>query len=240
MLYSSFKRRSLTKTAVFVLLLTFWINTAELASATVTADWGDVVDVHYLRFEYSDYTEIVENNSFDYVYLAQDSVVPPDVAALYPEAEAAFFLGFKEGIIGLSVNEKKKFTALEQGTNYYFEVTLLSIRYDASGGESDTTTTTTTTTTTASNPFADIGNILIFGGGGTIVAVGLLSWAIVSSRRRTKALGSDSTSISRREKSIKQRKTELKELRELAESRGSDSPETKPEESTDVKFRRRR
>ncbi|MHA1996071.1 MAG: hypothetical protein ACW97Z_16160 [Candidatus Hodarchaeales archaeon] len=240
MLYSSFKQVKVAKTTIFVLLLTFWVYTAESSTVAVTADWGDVVDVHYFRFNNQDYTGVAEDNEINDIYLTQGSTVPPDILALYPQASADFFTEFKAGIVGIAVGESKQFTALEGVTNYYFEVTVLTIKYDASGGDSETTTTSTTTTTTTNSPFDDIGNIIIFGGGGTIIAGGLLSWAIVSSRRRGRALSSESSSASRRERSIKESKTKLKELRELAESRISDGSKTESEDSTDVKFRRRR
>jgi len=240
MLYPSFKKVSVAKKIAFVLLLTFGGYTTEATTTAVTADWGDVVDVHYFRYNNPDYTGIAEDNEIYDIYLTQGSTVPSEILAVYPNANAGFFGEFKAGIVGIAVGESKQFTALEGGTDYYFEVTVLTIKYDASGGDSETSSTTTTTTTTQDNPFADFGNIIIFGGGGTIVAVGFLSWAIVSSRRRDRALSSDSSSVSRREKSIKESKTKLKELRELAESRTSDGSKTESEDSPDVKFRRRR
>ncbi len=241
MLYSSFRKANVAKTIIFVFLLIFWANTAEPANAAITADWGDVVDVHYFRYTNADYTGIAEDNNIEYIYLSEGSSVPPDVAALFPQASAGYFGGFKEGIVGLRVDESRKFSAVESGTTYYFEVTLLQIRYDAvvegSTSEDDTETTTTTAN---KDPLGDLGTLVLFGGGGVIIAGGLLSWAVVSSRRRGKALSSESSSVSRRERSIKESKTKLKELRELAESRGSELKEEESTESKDIKFRRRR
>ncbi len=242
--YSSFKLTYMVKWVVFVLLFCFWINTTSNINAATIADWGDVVDVHYKRYETADYsTPPVEDQPINSVYLTTGSTVPANILALFPDANAGLVLTFKEGIVGATVNVEKQFTAVNaygDGVDLYFRVTVLEILYDASGGDSETTTTSTTTTTTTNNPFDDVGNIIIFGGGGTIIAGGLLSWAIVSSRRRGRALSSESSSASRRERSIKESKTKLKELRELAESRISDGSKTESEDSTDIKFRRRR
>ncbi len=242
MLYSSFRRVKISKTIIFVLLLTFWLYSTTISQAVVTADWGDVVDVHYFRFTNPDYTGVAEDNEIDYIYLAQGSNVPADIKALFPDASAGYFSEFKAGIIGLAIDESKQFTAIEQGTAYYFEVTLLRIQYDAVVDDPTSTeeTTTTTTTTEENDPLGDLGNLVLFGSGGVIIAGSILTWAVVTSRRRGRALSSDVTSASRREESIKHSKTKLKELRELAESRGTESPDKSAEETSDIKFRRRR
>ncbi|MCK4847950.1 MAG: hypothetical protein KAT16_02885 [Candidatus Heimdallarchaeota archaeon] len=239
MLYSRPKHLNLSKIVIIIGLLSFWGFTVASTNAVVTADWGDVVDVHYFRYTNPDYTGIAEDNEITHIYLSQDSTVPADVAALFPDTgiSAAYFSDFKTGIIGLSLNEQNQFTALEGGQYYYFLVTLLRIRYDAIiDGSTTTTTTTTTTTSVTKNPLDDL---ILFGGGGTIIAGGILLWAFVSSRRRDQAINRDSTSVSRQEKSIKQKKTKLKELRELAESRDPSTGVEEPAKS-DVKFRRRR
>ncbi|MHA1976939.1 MAG: hypothetical protein ACW98F_18340 [Candidatus Hodarchaeales archaeon] len=240
---SSFKPTYTVKWAVFVLLFSFWINTTIVTNAATTAGWGDVVDVHYLRYATSDYSGTpAEDNVLESVYLSIESTVPPEIIAVVPDANAGFVTTFKEGIVGATVNVEKQFVAVNaygDGVDLYFVVTVLEILYDASGGDPDTSVDTSSTPSD-NNPFKDIGNVIIFGGGGGIIVVGLLSWAVMSSRRRGQILSSSNTSVSRREESIKQSKTKLKELRELAESRGSDLPEKESEESTDVKFRRRR
>ena len=62
---------------------------------------------------------------------------------------------------------------------------------------------------------------------------------IGSMMQRQKIIEQNNTSDLRREESIKQKKTKLKELRELADSHGSSADVKKPEKS-DVTFRRRR
>ncbi len=239
MLYSSFRRSNVLKTVIFVFLLTFLVYPTEPADAAITANWGDVVDVHYFRYNNPDYSGVAEDNNIEYIYLSAGSTVPANILALFPDASAGYFSDFKSGIIGLAVDGTNRFTALESGTYYYFDVTLLTIRYDAVVEGSTSSTTTTTTTNSINDPLGGLGNIILFGGGGAIIAGGLLSWAIIS-YRRNQVLSTETSTISRRQESIKQSKTKLKELRELAEARGSDSVEKKTVNSSDIKFRRRK
>lgn len=239
MSYSSFRKVNLAITIIFVILLTFWVYTTEAADMNVTAGWGDVVDVHYYRYTNPDYTGIAEDNNIEYIYLSGESSVPADLLALFPDASASYFSDFKSGIIGLSEGDTNRFTALESGTYYYFDVTLLTIRYDAVV-EGSTTSGDTTTTTAYDDPLGGLGNLILFGGGGTIITGGLLSWVIISSRRRSQILSSETNNTSRREEEIKQSKTKLKELRELTESRETELIEKQPKDSSNIKFRRRR
>ena len=239
MLYSSFRRSNVLKTVIFVFLLTFWVYPAEPADAVITANWGDVVDVHYFRYNNPDYTGVEEDNNIEYIYLSEGSTVPANILALFPDASAGYFSDFKSGIIGLAVDGTNRFTALQDGIYYYFDVTLLTIRYDDVIEGSTTSEGTSTTTTVDNDPLGGLGNIILFGGGGAIIAGGLISWAIIS-YRRNQVLSTETSNVSRRQETIKQSKTKLKELRELAEARGSDSVEKEPVNSSDIKFRRRR
>ncbi len=240
MLYSSFRRSNVLKTVIFVFLLTFLIYPAEPVDAAITANWGDLVEVHYLLFTNPNYTGTPEeNNTLDNVYLTTGSTVPDEVTDLFPSASANWFPEFKSGIIGIAVGGSKRFSAYGNEATNYFEVTLLEILYDAVVEGSTSSTTTTTTTNSINDPLGGLGNIILFGGGGAIIAGGLISWAIIS-YRRNQVLSTETSSVSRRQKSIKKSKTKLKELRELAEARGSDSVEKKPVNSSDIKFRRRK
>lgn len=239
MLYPSFRLSNVFKTVIFVFLLTSWVYPVESSDMAVTANWGDVVDVHYYRYNNPDYTGVAEDNNIEYIYLSTGSTVPANILALFPGASAGYFSDFKSGIIGLSEGETNRFSALESGTYYYFDVTLLTIRHDAVVEEPTSSTTTSTITTTKNDPLGGLGNIILFGGAGAIIAVGFLSWAIIS-YRRNQVLSAETTDISRRQDTIKQSKIKLKELREIVEARGSDSVEKEPVNSSDIKFRRRK
>lgn len=235
---SSYKDKKQIKIVITVILISLWVTSIFSGRAVLTADWGDVVDVHYLRFENPDYSgQPVEDDSLPFIYLSTGQTVPSEILALYPEALATYFLEFKAGIIGLSVDEEKYFTANQQGSNYYFRVTLLKIWFDAVPGQ--TASTTTTTSNNQNTPLEEIDSILILGGGAAIIISGLLFWASTTQKRRQQALGQDSTSSSRRERSIKQKKAQLKELRELVEKRETTDKSQEPTQP-DVKFRRRR
>jgi hypothetical protein len=121
-----------------------------------TADWGDIVNVRYTLYEDSNYTIEVPGNidvELNYTYISIGETVPSDILALYPEANSSFLVGFEEAIIGMGVNQKKKFTIPSEEVNgtgdLYYQIELLDIVYDASEYLTSTTTTTTTTTTTS-------------------------------------------------------------------------------------------
>ena len=240
MLYSHVKQLNLPKIAIILVLLSFWGITTTSTSAAVTADWGDVVDITYQRYDSAQYIDPpAENNPIYYVYITTGQDVPGNILALFPDANAGLILGFKEGIIGLAENQVTEFQTEDvyDGEGYlYFRITLDKIWYDASGGEASDPTSTTTTT--RRNP-TGLDTLTIIGGGLGIITISVLFWGFSNQRRRQKVLGQDSTSDVRREKSIKHKKTQLKELRELAESHSSDI-DTKEPSKTDVKFRRRR
>ena len=110
------------------------------------------------------------------------------------------------------------------------------IWYDASG---ETPSSTTTTTTTTRRDPGELDTLAILGGGVVIFTTVVLIWGYITQNRRRRALSRDSSSVSCREKSLKQKKTQLKELRELAEShRITDASED--DSKAERKFRRRR
>ena len=169
--------------------------------AEVNADWGDIVDVHYLRFTYSNYTEVVEDNNLSSIYLSTGSSVPTEILAKFPEANADYILSFKEGIIGLGVNEKRNFTSVNPygtGEDFYFAVTLNAIQYDASAevetttDKNDTTTTTTSTTTirqetsTTQTTMTTIPGITPGFSFEVFILLGLLSTLIIGSKKTRK------------------------------------------------------
>ncbi|MHA1996414.1 MAG: hypothetical protein ACW97Z_17925, partial [Candidatus Hodarchaeales archaeon] len=121
-----------------------------------TADWGDIVNIRYTLYQDSNYTIEVPGNidvELNYTYISIGETVPSDILALYPEANSSFLLGFEEAIIGMGVNQEKKFTIPSEEVNgtgdLYYKIELLEIVYDASEFLTSTTTTTTTTTTTS-------------------------------------------------------------------------------------------
>ncbi|MHA1947118.1 MAG: hypothetical protein ACXAC6_18210 [Candidatus Hodarchaeales archaeon] len=241
MLYFHAKRLNLPKITIILVLLSLWNTTSHSTNAVITADWGDVVDIQYQRYDTAAYLDPpAEDDSIRYVYLTIGDDVPSEILALYPSANARLILGFKEGIIGLAENQVTEFQTADvyDGEGYlYFRITLVKIWYDAFIGETSETTSTPTTTTKR-NP-GGIDTLTILGGGLGIITVSVLFWGFSNQRRRQKVLGQDSTSTVSRERSIKHKKTQLKELRELAESHSSDT-DVKGPSKTDVKFRRRR
>ena len=237
MLHSHHKNTILVRIPLLVFLISFWVITLNTSHAAATADWGDVVDVHYFRYTNPDYTGIAEDNEITHIYLSQGSTVPADVVALFPGTgiSAAYFSDFKAGIIGLSLNGQNQFTAQEGSQYYYFLVRLLSIRYDADAVIDGSTTSSTTTSTPAQTV-----DTLFLIGVGVIIVVGIVFYtAVRGNQQRKRALSEESSSTSRRERSISEKKIKLKELRELAELH---DPSVDVEEPTkpDVKFRRRR
>ncbi|MHA2096409.1 MAG: hypothetical protein ACW98F_17460, partial [Candidatus Hodarchaeales archaeon] len=129
------KTKKAAKTILLIWITVYLTLSPQPVNAEVTADWGDIVDVYYLRFSNSNYTEIAEENNLFYVYLSPTSTVPTHLRTLFPEASAGYIQSFKEGIVGLSVNEERQFTSINpygDGKDFYFQVKLLKIHYDAS------------------------------------------------------------------------------------------------------------
>jgi hypothetical protein len=234
------KHLYLSKIVILLVLTNFWCVSTTSTKAATTADWGDVVDIHYYRYTNAQYSGTpAEDNTLDYVYLTTGQDVPPEIETLFPDANAGLILGFKEGIIGLAENQDRKFQTddVYDGEGYlYFHITLVKIWYDASG--ETPSSTTTTTTTTRRNP-GGLDTLAILGGGAVIVLTSVLIWGYITQNRRRRALSGDSSSVSTREQSLKQKKTQLKELRELADSRRI-SDASKDDSTTERKFRRRR
>ncbi len=241
MLYFHIKRLNFPKIVLLLVLLSFWGSNVPSTNAVITANWGDVVDITYQRYDTAQYIDPpAEDNPIYYVYLTTGQEVPSNILALFPDANAGLILGFKEGIIGLAENQVTEFQTEDvyDGEGYlYFRITLDKIWYDASGGETSDPTSTTTTTTRR-NP-GGIDTLAIIGGGVVIITASVLFWGFSNQRRRQKALNQESTSTISQERIIIQKKTKLKELRKLAESHTPDSDVKEPDE-TGVKFRRRR
>ena len=105
---SSYKDKKQIKIVITVILISLWVTSIFSGRAVLTAGWGDVVDVHYLRFENPDYSgQPVEDGPLSFIYLSTGQTVPSEILALYPRASTGYFSEFKEGIIGISVNEGK-------------------------------------------------------------------------------------------------------------------------------------
>ncbi|MHA2055855.1 MAG: hypothetical protein ACW99F_19980 [Candidatus Hodarchaeales archaeon] len=251
MLYSHVKQLNLHKIAIILILLSFWGVTTPSANAAVTADYGDVVDVIYWLYRDEAHTNPIGvppneqlNIPLPFIYLKStpEEPVPQHVLDFFPgnvtELQNGYIQPFLNALIGIEENGEKDFMILEENTPYndgdlYYHVWLLQIRFDAFVGE-----TSETTTTTKRNS-GELDTLTIIGGGLGIVTVSILFWGFSNQRRRQKVLEQDSSSTVRREQSIKHKKTQLRELRELAESRTSDT-DVKESSKTDVKFRRRR
>jgi hypothetical protein len=251
MLYSHVKQHHLSKIAIMFVLLSFWGINTPLANAAAKANYGDVVDVIYWLYRDAAHTNPVGvypneqlNVPLPFVYLKQVETesVPQHVLDFFPdnvtELQQGYIQPFLDALIGIEENGEKDFMILEENTPYgdgdlYYHVWLLQIRYDAFVGE-----TSETTTTTRRNS-GELDTLTIIGGGLGIITVSILFWGFSNQRRRQKVLDQDSTSSVRQEKSIKHKKTKLKELRELAESHSSDVDVEEPSK-TAVKFRRRR
>lgn len=239
MLYSQFKWFNLSKFVLIIVFLGFLSSTTVTTDAVAKADWGDVVDVIYQRYDTADYQDPpAENGPINYIYLTTDQEVPRDILAMYPSASAGLILGFKNGIIGLVENQEKEFRTEDvyDGEGWlYFRVTLTKIWYDAS---SDDGSTTSLTTTTSRSPVG-IDYLAVLGGGIVIISVSMLFWGYSNQKRRQKILDQDNVSEIHRKQAIKQKKTRLKELRELTESHSPSSELEKPDKSN-VTFKRRR
>ncbi|MHA1207249.1 MAG: hypothetical protein ACTSSO_06740 [Candidatus Hodarchaeales archaeon] len=241
MLHSHHKNTILVRIPLLVILISFWVITLNTSNAASTTDWGDVVDVNYSLWRDEEHTIEVAGNidrDLPYIYLSTGSTVPQNVLDIYPNAMATLILAFKEALIGLTENQQKDFKidsadAYNDGDLYY-RIILTKFWYDASDF-----TFTTEANTTQPNATQTIDTLFLIGVG-VIIVVGIVFYTTVSgNQQRKRALSEESSSSSRRERSISEKKTKLKELRELAELH---SPSVDVEEPTkpDVKFRRRR
>ena len=227
--------RKLGKLGVLIVLLCLWAFTTTNGSAAITTGWGDVIDVNYSLWLDAAHTIEKEDNidvDLTYIYLSRGSTVPNYLQTVFPSASASYIAKFKEALIGMEVGEQKDFMILGEDTGYqppedlYYRVTLLRIHHDASSFQTGLT---------------GIDLVLILGVGGVLLVGGGLYWRSTTVKQRKEALGSEGMSDARREKSIKQKKSQLRELRELAESRGSEADvEIEPSKQDEVKFRRRR
>jgi hypothetical protein len=235
MLVFHHKRTNLTKIGILFILISLWSFTTNIGSTTEPAGWGDIVDVNYSLWLDAAHTIEKEDNmdiDLTYIYLSRSSTVPQGLQTVFPEASAGYIAKFKEAIIGMAVEEEKDFKinsadAYNDGDLYY-RMKLLRIHYDASSYREE---------------LSGFDMFLIFGGGSVVVVAGVLLWRNSTSKRRKQALGSEGMSVIRQEKSIKKKKTQLKELRELAESRARGTAiehEPEPAKQDEVKFRRRR
>lgn len=246
MVGSSFKGKKQLKVILVIVIINIGVTSIQSGRAAIIADWGDVVDVNYSLWTDAAHTQPVTGNIdkvLPYICLVKGQTVPPEVLALFPDATSSLLENFKEELIGLELNKDKDFIIPStehpypgelQGKNLYYRVRLIKMWYDASGGEGQTTTRNN-----RDNPLESFDSLIIMGGGIVIFVAALLYYGSTTQKRKEKSLGQESTSTSLRARSIKQKKTQLKELRELAEQRGT--IEVIDEEKTsDVKFRRRR
>ena len=149
---------------IFIALLFITLSfNIEIASAAITAAWGDVVDVKYSLWYDAAHTQEAAGNidvTLTYIYLSNGSNVPSEVSSLYPEANPNYIQAFKAAVIGLEVNGEKEFVITKEeqpqdNPNYgesdlYYHIELVRLWYDANppSSTSDTTVLTTKTTTT--------------------------------------------------------------------------------------------
>ena len=228
------KHRKFGKLGILIAIVSLWAFRTTNGSAAITTGWGDIVDVNYSLWTDAAHTIEVEGNideDLTYIYLSRGSTVPNSLQTVFPEASASYIAKFKEALIGMEVGAQKDFMipsedAYQDGRDLYYQVILLRIHHDASSFRTGLT---------------GIDLVLILGVGGVLLAGGGLYWRSTTVKQRKEALGSEGMSDARREKSIKQKKSQLRELRELAESRGSEANvEIEPSKQEEVKFRRRR
>lgn len=232
--------RKIVFIALLFTTLSFNINTA---SAAITANWGDVVDVNYSLWTDPEHQNPKSGNidvTLNYIYLSYGSEVPPEVSSLYSEANPNYLTKFKEAVIGLEVNEEKEFMIAKEDAygneDLYYRIKLYKIWYDASGSSAPEESTTTRTNTPI--PFQDYNAIFIIGAAITVVVGGFIIWNFQSSRKTRSIVSKESLGSSMREQTFKKEKDALKEIRELTDSylTNSDSSKDQPE----MKFRRRR
>ena len=227
------------KILIFIIVISLWTN---IVKAEVTSDWGDVVDVNYSLWEDAAHKSPVSGNidvDLTYIYLSTSSTVPQSIQTLFPQASASYLLKFKEEIVGLAVGEQKNFMIAAADAygdkDLYYLVEMLRIHYDASGGE--TSGTTSTTTQTKIPPINDLLAPTIIIGGMVVVVVLFALLNIRRTRHTQKVISKVQSSDEIQKIGLRERKSQLKELRELAESHGKKSEEPNKEE---IKFRRRR
>ncbi|MHA2225602.1 MAG: FKBP-type peptidyl-prolyl cis-trans isomerase [Candidatus Hodarchaeales archaeon] len=237
---------NLRKFVLLGIFLGIWVITPHSSNAVIVSTWGDVVTVKYtLSVDGSPYPGNIDQ-VLDPIYLSTGSTTPSMIEDQFPGVAATYLLGFKQGIIGLQVNEEKSFVidaadaytdpshAL-YGKDLYYDIELLEILYDAVVKEVSMTTTSATTSSQPLPP--DYSGMLLLGGGVVIIAGGFVAWGLRSSQMERSALSKGRTSTSVREETIQKNKQQIKELRELTESiTGAD----KTIEQTEQKFRRRR
>lgn len=137
------------------------VTYANSTVTTVTADWGDIVNVRYSLYLDAAHTVPVEGNIdqvIHYIYLSRGGTIPGTILQLYPEASTSFLEGFKAGIVGMEVKQTKEIRIDAKdaypssshplyGEDLYFFVELLEILYDASYQMTSTVTISKTTTT---------------------------------------------------------------------------------------------
>ncbi|MHA1215305.1 MAG: hypothetical protein ACTSR2_10495 [Candidatus Hodarchaeales archaeon] len=226
---------------ILIVIASFWLT---LSKAEVQADWGDVVDVNYSLWTDAAHTQPVQGNidqTLEYIYLSQGSTVPSSISALFPSANAAYLLKFKEAIIGLAVGEEKNFMIAKEDPygdqDLYYNIRLLKIHYDASGPEDSTSSSSETTTTTKQSSIGDLIGPVTLGGGAVIGIVGFVMWNIQSAKKKKAIISSKISSDAIRENDIKKQKDKIKELRELTKT--FDKPVEKSGQK-ELKFRRRK
>jgi hypothetical protein len=134
---------------LLVLILGLWVITPYSSNAVIVSAWGDVVTVKYtLSVDGSPYPGNIDQ-VLDPIYLSTGSTVPSEIVAQFPGVAATYLLGFKQGIIGLQVNEEKSFiidaadaytepTHALYGKDLFFDIELLAILFDAVVIEIDT------------------------------------------------------------------------------------------------------
>ena len=232
-----------TRLILLPILFSLWVLTFSLVIAAEPAGYGDVVDVNYSLWLDEEHT--IEklgniNKNLRYIYLrrTQTEPIPTEVSQAFPpdtyeQLQQVYLQKFIDAIIGMEVNEIKDFMIAAEDAygdeDLYYRITLLTLRYDASGEEVTEEKDTT-------DPFKDFYPLLI--SGTVIVAgVGIGIWYVHLSRVQRSALSEEKTSSGARAKLIQKDKDKIKELRELTESFTVSEDTVKKEE---VKFRPRR
>ncbi|MFW9854110.1 MAG: hypothetical protein ACFFFG_03590 [Candidatus Thorarchaeota archaeon] len=227
----------------FFLLFCGYLISILLVNAAVTANWGDIVNVRASVYLDAAHTEELEQNinlSITNVYLGRGPQVPPEILESYPDADATYLLKFKEGIIGMEVDETKEFKIDSKdhaysnlvGKDLYYIVVLLEIVYDGPDP------TSTTTSNGGPPPLPDLTFLLAAGAGISLLAGGLLLRGYRTSQRLESVANDKSQRTEQQEQILKKEQSQLQELRKLAEIHSDAQDESQGKDL--VKFRRRR
>jgi hypothetical protein len=122
---------SIGRSLVLVFLtFTFVISPVVGVIAAAQVQVGDVVNVHYYRWEDPEHTSLAENSDLQ-IYIG--SSVPSELSSAFPKLTQVI-TGLWQGAVGMSVGEEKEFSvppelAYNDGRTLYFKIRILEIVY---------------------------------------------------------------------------------------------------------------